>query len=42
MTESEMEMWRQAVSEEDIDFSVGAKEALLRHRIPGIDLLRGL
>ncbi|MDF1752921.1 MAG: HlyD family type I secretion periplasmic adaptor subunit [Verrucomicrobiales bacterium] len=39
MTESEREMWRSAVAEEDIDFSVGAKEALLRHRIPGLDLI---
>ncbi|MDF1816720.1 MAG: hypothetical protein P1V20_31245, partial [Verrucomicrobiales bacterium] len=39
MTESEKLMWREAVTEEDIDYSKGAKEALLRHRIPGLDLL---
>lgn len=32
-------MWREAVSDEDIDFSRGAREALLSNRLPGIDLL---
>lgn len=39
MTESEKQMWRAAVAEEDIDFSRGAREALLRHRVPGLDFI---
>jgi len=39
MTQSEKDMWRSAISEEDIDFSKGAREALLRHRVPGLNLL---
>lgn len=39
MTDSEKEMWKAAVAEADIDFSKGAKEALLKHRIPGLDLI---
>ena len=32
-------MWREAVAEEDIDFSYGSREALLKHRVPGIDFI---
>jgi membrane fusion protein, adhesin transport system len=39
MTDSEKEMWRKAVSSEDIDYSRGAKESLHRFKIPGLNLL---
>ncbi|MEO0414680.1 MAG: biotin/lipoyl-binding protein, partial [Verrucomicrobiota bacterium] len=39
MTTSEQKMWSQAVSEEEIDFAIGAHDALRKPRIFGLSLL---